>query len=90
MSIHPSAIVDPDTHIADSAEIGPLVVIGKGVSIGERTILCEVLIGKSNSESYLSSDWVEMRRRPRVEPPPWVLDRLFEFRPVLDPNTCQH
>lgn len=39
MSIHPSAIVDPDTSIAESAEIGPFVVVGQGVSIGERTVL---------------------------------------------------
>jgi len=39
MSIHPSAIVDPGAHVAESAEIGPLVIIGKGVSIGERTVL---------------------------------------------------
>jgi UDP-N-acetylglucosamine acyltransferase len=39
VSIHPSAIVDPEAHIADSAEIGPYVVVGKDVSIGERTVL---------------------------------------------------
>jgi UDP-N-acetylglucosamine acyltransferase len=39
VSIHPSAIVDSGAHIAASAEIGPYVVIGKGVSIGERTVL---------------------------------------------------
>ena len=39
MSIHPSAIVDPDAHIASRQKLGPLRVIGKGVSIGERTVL---------------------------------------------------
>jgi UDP-N-acetylglucosamine acyltransferase len=39
MSIHPSAIVDPGAHVAESAEIGPYVVIGKDVSIGDRTVL---------------------------------------------------
>jgi UDP-N-acetylglucosamine acyltransferase len=39
MSIHPSAIVDPGAYIAESAEIGPLVVVGKDVLIGDRTIL---------------------------------------------------
>jgi UDP-N-acetylglucosamine acyltransferase len=39
VSIHPSAIVDPGAHLADSAEIGPYVVIGKDVAIGERTVL---------------------------------------------------
>lgn len=35
--IHPSAIVDPGAHIADSAEIGPYCVIGADVEIGART-----------------------------------------------------
>lgn len=39
MAIHPSAIVDADARIADSAEIGPYSVIGAGVTIGERTRL---------------------------------------------------
>jgi UDP-N-acetylglucosamine acyltransferase len=39
MAIHPSAIVDPGAHISESAEIGPFVVIGKDVSIGDRSIL---------------------------------------------------
>ena len=37
--IHPSAIVDPEARIAESAEIGPYCVVGAGVSIGERTRL---------------------------------------------------
>src|SRR5579871_5408402 len=39
MSIHRTAIVDPDANIADSANIGPYCVIGAGVSIGARTSL---------------------------------------------------
>ncbi|HTR38014.1 MAG TPA: acyl-ACP--UDP-N-acetylglucosamine O-acyltransferase [Bryobacteraceae bacterium] len=39
MAIHPSAIVDPGAHIADSAEIGPYCVIGADVEIGARTRL---------------------------------------------------
>ncbi len=35
--IHPSAIVDPEASIAESAEIGPYAVIGPDVSIGART-----------------------------------------------------
>jgi len=35
--IHPSAIVDPQASIAESAEIGPYAVIGADVSIGART-----------------------------------------------------
>ncbi len=37
MAIHPTAIVDPNTRIAESAEIGPHCIIGSGVSIGPRT-----------------------------------------------------
>jgi UDP-N-acetylglucosamine acyltransferase len=39
MSIHPTAIVDPGAHIAESAEIGPYSVIGAEVEIGARTRL---------------------------------------------------
>ena len=35
--IHPTAIVDPGAHIAESAEIGPYSVIGADVEIGART-----------------------------------------------------
>ncbi len=35
--IHPTAIVDPEAHVAESAEIGPYCIIGADVSIGERT-----------------------------------------------------
>jgi UDP-3-O-[3-hydroxymyristoyl] glucosamine N-acyltransferase len=34
--IHPSAIVAPDARIAETAELGPLVVVGNGVEIGPR------------------------------------------------------
>lgn len=37
--IHPTAIVDPQARIAESAEIGPFCVIGAEVEIGERTRL---------------------------------------------------
>jgi UDP-N-acetylglucosamine acyltransferase len=39
MPIHPTAIVNPDARIADSAEIGPYCIIGAGVEIGARTQL---------------------------------------------------
>jgi UDP-N-acetylglucosamine acyltransferase len=35
--IHPTAIVDPDANIAESAEIGPYSIIGADVEIGART-----------------------------------------------------
>lgn len=37
--IHPTAIVDPGAHIAESAEIGPYSIIGADVEIGARTRL---------------------------------------------------
>jgi UDP-3-O-[3-hydroxymyristoyl] glucosamine N-acyltransferase len=37
--IHPSAVIDPDAHIADDAVIGPLCVIEKGASVGAATVL---------------------------------------------------
>jgi len=39
MAIHPTAIVDPKSKIADSAEIGPYCVIGPEVEIGAGTHL---------------------------------------------------
>ena len=39
MAIHPTAIVDPQSKIADSAEIGPYCVIGPEVEIGAGTHL---------------------------------------------------
>src|SRR4029077_2359531 len=39
MPIHPTAIVDPQAHIADTAEVGPYCIIGAGVKIGARTRL---------------------------------------------------
>lgn len=39
MAIHASAIVDPKAEIHETAEIGPLCVIGEGVRIGARTKL---------------------------------------------------
>ena len=39
MAIHPTAIVDSQARIADSAEIGPYCIIGADVEIGERTRL---------------------------------------------------
>jgi UDP-N-acetylglucosamine acyltransferase len=39
MPIHPTAIVDPSAHIANSAEIGPYCIVGADVTIGERTQL---------------------------------------------------
>jgi UDP-N-acetylglucosamine acyltransferase len=39
MPIHPSAIVDKSARIAETAEIGPYVVIGQDISIGDRTVL---------------------------------------------------
>jgi acyl-[acyl carrier protein]--UDP-N-acetylglucosamine O-acyltransferase len=34
MSVHPTAIVDPNARIAETAEIGPYCVVGAGVGIG--------------------------------------------------------
>jgi len=39
MAIHPTAIVDPQARIADTAEIGPYCIIGSQVHIGARTRL---------------------------------------------------
>lgn len=39
MPIHPTAIVDPTSKIADSADIGPYCIIGAGVEIGARSRL---------------------------------------------------
>ena len=39
MPIHPTAIVDPQARIAESAEIGPYCVVGAEVEIGPRTRL---------------------------------------------------
>ena len=39
MPIHPTAIVDPQARVAESAEIGPYSIIGPGVEIGARTRL---------------------------------------------------
>ncbi len=39
MPIHPSALVDSDARVAESAEIGPFCVIGAGVEIGAKTNL---------------------------------------------------
>lgn len=39
MAIHPTAIVDPDARIAESADIGPYCAIGAHVDIGARTRL---------------------------------------------------
>ena len=39
MPIHPTAIVDPQARIADTAEIGPYSIIGADVEIGARTQL---------------------------------------------------
>src|ERR1700730_9922558 len=55
MPIHPSAIVDPQARIAESAEIGPYCIVGAEVEIGARTrlmanIYCEgpTWIGEDN------------------------------------------
>ncbi len=39
MPVHPTAIVDPQARIAESAEIGPYCIIGPDVEIGARTRL---------------------------------------------------
>ncbi len=55
MSIHPTAIIDPDAGISREAEIGPYCIIGSGVTIGPRTRLIahvylegKLTIGKDN------------------------------------------
>ena len=46
--VHPSAVVDKDTELADDVTIGPNCVINRGVTIGEGTILeANVVIGKN-------------------------------------------
>ena len=37
--IHPTAIVDPEARVAESAEVGPYSIVGAGVEIGARTLL---------------------------------------------------
>src|SRR3954447_2590885 len=45
MPVHSTAIVDPSAQLAESADIGPLCVIGAGVEIGARTrIMASVFI----------------------------------------------
>src|SRR5579859_4841977 len=39
MSVHPTAIVDPQARISESAEIGPYCIVGAEVEIGARTRL---------------------------------------------------
>src|SRR3984885_10729097 len=39
MSVHPTAIVDPQARVAESAEIGPYCIVGAQVEIGARTRL---------------------------------------------------
>ena len=39
MAIHPAAIVDPQAHVADSADVGPYCIVGGGVRVGARTRL---------------------------------------------------
>jgi UDP-N-acetylglucosamine acyltransferase len=39
MRIHPTAIIDPEAHIAPTAKIGPYVVIEGPVHIGENTVI---------------------------------------------------
>src|SRR5579872_4319200 len=39
MSVHPTAIVDPQARVAESAEIGPYCILGAEVEIGARTRL---------------------------------------------------
>jgi UDP-N-acetylglucosamine acyltransferase len=39
MAIHPTAVVDPNARIAETAEIGPYCIIGTEVEIGARTRL---------------------------------------------------
>jgi UDP-N-acetylglucosamine acyltransferase len=39
MAIHPSAVVDPEARVAETAEIGPFCIIGADVEIGPRTRL---------------------------------------------------
>lgn len=55
MAIHPTAIVDPQARIAESAEIGPYCIIGADVEIGARTRLLAhlylegpLLVGEDN------------------------------------------
>ncbi|MFY7980281.1 MAG: UDP-3-O-(3-hydroxymyristoyl)glucosamine N-acyltransferase [Limnohabitans sp.] len=37
--IHPSAVIDPQAHVAEDAVIGPLCVVERGASIGAGTVL---------------------------------------------------
>ncbi len=39
MAIHPTAVIDPEARIAESAEIGPYCIVGAEVEIGARTRL---------------------------------------------------
>jgi UDP-N-acetylglucosamine acyltransferase len=39
MSVHPTAIIDPQAAIADSAEVGPYSIVGADVVIGENTVI---------------------------------------------------
>lgn len=55
MSVHPTAIVHPDAHIAADVEIGPYSIVHAGARIGEKTVIhshvvieANTVIGKEN------------------------------------------
>ena len=39
LRIHPSAVIDPEAHVADDAVVGPLCVVEQGARIGSGTVL---------------------------------------------------
>ena len=60
--IHKTAIIDPDTELDESVEVGPYTVIGKGVKIGSGTVIgphvhiaCNTEIGRDNKISHSAS-----------------------------------
>ncbi|MCG8405612.1 MAG: acyl-ACP--UDP-N-acetylglucosamine O-acyltransferase [Phycisphaerales bacterium] len=59
MAIHPSAIVDPQAEVAESAEIGPFAVIEGPVKIGERV--------KVYPNAYIAG-WTEIGERCEIHP----------------------
>ena len=65
MAIHPTAIVHPNSSIADDAEIGPYVIIeenvtiGRGTTIGPHTVIGRwTEIGENNAIFHMASDGV--------------------------------
>lgn len=50
MNIHPTAIVSPEAHLAEGAEIGPYTIIGPDVNIGAGTTVGSHVVIESHTD----------------------------------------